>query len=157
MACTVQFLLLLNKNKRNSSQITQIMPISLLFCPVGYCIPTSVFLGQPHIVPTRENSLRSLELIYSHKNVDFVFVFLYATSPFLHSNFLKIFFPLTFLGFMCLILQRQIQLTSKTSPTAVVACMVWVWPAELMKEKFHLFCGSGSWPAIKINAIFYSY
>lgn len=93
MACTVQFLLLLNKNKRNLSQITQIVPISLLFCPVGYRIRTSVFLGQPHIVSTRKNSLRSLELIYSRKNVDFVFVFLYATSSFLYGNFLKIVSP----------------------------------------------------------------
>lgn len=71
------------------------MLISLLFYPVGYCILTSVFLGQPHIVTKMENSVRSLELIYSHKNVDFVFVFLYtiSLSPFLYSNFLKISFP----------------------------------------------------------------
>lgn len=75
------------------SQITQIMSTSLLYFPIGYCIRTSAFLGQPHIVSTCENSLRSLELIYSHKNVDFVFVFLYATSPFLYGNFLKIFSP----------------------------------------------------------------
>lgn len=138
--------------------ITQITPISLLFCPVGYCILISVFLGQPHIATKRENSVRSLELIYSHKNVDFVFVFLYtiSLSPFLSRIFL-IFVSLILLGFVCLLLQREIQLTSKTGPTAVVACIVWVSPAELMKAEFHVFCGSGSWPAIKINAIFYSY
>lgn len=49
------------------------MLISLEFSPVGYCIHPSVLLGQPHVVSTRENSLRPLELIYTHKNVDFDF------------------------------------------------------------------------------------
>lgn len=34
--------------------------------------------------------------------------------------------------------------TSKASPAAVMACTEWVWPAELMKARFHLFCGLGS-------------
>lgn len=155
MVCTLQFLPLLNKNKINLSQIAQIMLISLEFSPVGYCIHPSVLLGQPHVVSTRENSLRPLELIYTHKNVDFDFFSPFMLLP-LYSNFWR-FCPVMLQGFMCLILQRQIQLTSKASPTAVMACMVRVWPAELMKAKFHLFCRLGSWPAIKINAIFSCY
>lgn len=71
MVCTSQFLPLLNKSKIILSQIVQIMLISLEFSPAGYCIHSFVLLGQPHIVSTRENSLRPLELIYTHKNVDF--------------------------------------------------------------------------------------
>lgn len=51
------------------------MLISWELSPVDYCIHASVLLGQPHIVSTRENSLRPLELIYIHKNVDFDFFF----------------------------------------------------------------------------------
>lgn len=75
MVCTSQFLTLLSKNKINLSQIAQIILISLEFSPVGYCIHASALLGQPHIVSTGENSLRPLELIYIHKNVDFDFFF----------------------------------------------------------------------------------
>lgn len=70
----------------DNAYLTAILPTWLLY--LYFCLS-----GQPHIVTTRENSPSSLELIYSHKNVGFVFVFLYATSPFLYGNLLKIFAP----------------------------------------------------------------